>query len=312
MTRERQGVLLCLTAAAGFGAMAVFAKLAYREGANVQTVLAVRFALASLALWALAALTRSGRATRPRAPAGRTLTPRLAGAGLLLGLVFYSAQSGLFFSSLTRIDASTASLALYTFPAMVVVAAFLLGRERPTARRAGALALASGGVVLVLLGGGTGAVDPLGAGLALGAAVSYTTYILVSDSLVRRIDPLLLPALITTGATIAFGGFALATGRLELGLPTGAWAAIGGLALFSTVVPIGAFLAGLARVGPSRASILSTAEPVVTVVLAGLVLGERLGPAQVAGGVLVLAAVVLLQARSRGRARGGALAPAEA
>ena len=70
--------------------------------------------------------------------------------------------------------------------------------------------------------------------------------------------------------------------------PTGfAW--LGGLAVVSTVGAIGLFFAGLRRVGPTAASILSTLEPVVTVALAFVAFGESLGPAQLAGGALVLA-----------------------
>ena len=73
------------------------------------------------------------------------------------------------------------------------------------------------------------------------------------------------------------------------------WVAL--IASVSTVMPIVLFMAGLARVGASTASIASTVEPVITVVLAWLVLGEVLGPLQLAGGALVLSAVVLLQIR---------------
>jgi drug/metabolite transporter (DMT)-like permease len=69
------------------------------------------------------------------------------------------------------------------------------------------------------------------------------------------------------------------------------------IALVSTVVAVSAFFAGLRRVGPSEAAILSTFEPPVTVALAFLVLGERLTPVQLAGGALVLAAVIVLQLR---------------
>ena len=74
------------------------------------------------------------------------------------------------------------------------------------------------------------------------------------------------------------------------------WIAL--IASVSTVMPIVLFMAGLARVGASTASIASTVEPVFTVVLAFVVLGETLGPLQLVGGALVLSAVVLLQLRS--------------
>jgi drug/metabolite transporter (DMT)-like permease len=73
-----------------------------------------------------------------------------------------------------------------------------------------------------------------------------------------------------------------------------AW--LGGLALVSTVGAIALFFAGLRRVGPTAASILSTLEPVVTVALAFVVFGESLGPVQLAGGALVLLAVLAVPA----------------
>jgi drug/metabolite transporter (DMT)-like permease len=75
------------------------------------------------------------------------------------------------------------------------------------------------------------------------------------------------------------------------------WIWIVAIALLSTVLPIATFMLGMERVGASTASIVSTVEPVVTVALAVALFGEALGPLQVLGGVLVLAAVVALQSR---------------
>jgi len=120
---------------------------------------------------------------------------------------------------------------------------------------------------------------------------------------VARVDPLTVTALVATGAAACFAGAALATGALDLGLGPRAWAAAGALAVLSTVLPIAAFLAGMRRVGPATAAILSTGELVVTVGLAVALLGEALAPAQLAGGGLVLAGVVLLQWRVAGTVR---------
>jgi len=72
------------------------------------------------------------------------------------------------------------------------------------------------------------------------------------------------------------------------------WLAIAAIALVSTVAAITLFFAGLERIGPTRASTLSTIEPLVTVTLAAALLGERIAPIQIAGGALILGAVVLL------------------
>jgi drug/metabolite transporter (DMT)-like permease len=153
--------------------------------------------------------------------------------------------------------------------------------------------------VLVLLAAGTGAFDIGGALLALAASVTYTTYILISDRIIGAIDPFALAALVLTGATASFAVTGLATGSLDLRLPGEAWLWLILIALVSTVVAVSAFFAGLKRVGPSEAAILSTFEPVVTVALAFAVLNERMSPAQLLGGALVLGAVVLLQLRPR-------------
>src|SRR5262245_46651513 len=123
------GTLLCLGSGAAFGAMAIFGKLAYDGGATVGTLLVVRFTLAAALFWALVLLSPGGAA------AVRSLTQRDVAIGLALGACGYALQAGLFFTALTRIDASLLSLLLYTFPAMVAAAAVALGRERLDSRR---------------------------------------------------------------------------------------------------------------------------------------------------------------------------------
>jgi drug/metabolite transporter (DMT)-like permease len=282
---------MCLGSGAAFGAMAVFGKLAYGEGATVGTLLAVRFALAAALFWAL--VLAGGAAREVRALGRRNLA-----AGLGLGAFGYSLQSGCYFAALQRIDASLLSLLLYTFPAMVAAAAVALGRERLDARRLTALALALGGLVLVVAGAGTGALDPLGAALAIAAALVYTTYIIVSDGVVGRMRPQVLAALVCTGAAVSLTLGSAALGELHPGAVTMAgWGWLASLTVVSTVGAIVLFFAGLRRVGPTTASILATVEPLVTVVLAFLVFGERLGAVQLAGGVLVLSAVLVLNLR---------------
>jgi drug/metabolite transporter (DMT)-like permease len=287
------GTLLCLGSGAAFGAMAVFGKLAYVEGVTVGTLLAVRFALAAALFWGIVAA--AGAARELRAIGRRDLA-----IGLGLGGGGYALQAGCYFAALGRIDASLLSVLLYSFPAMVAGAAVALGRERVDARRVAALALALGGVMLVVGGAGTGAIDPLGAGLAAAAALVYSAYILVSEGISARLRPQLLSALVCTGAAATLTLASAALGELHLGAVTGAgWCWLAALAVVSTVVAISLFFAGLRRVGPTSASILATAEPVVTVALAFAVFGETLGALQLAGGGLVLAAVLALNLRPR-------------
>ncbi len=276
------GVVLCVLSACGFGLMAIFAKEAYAAGLGLTALLAARFVLAAGVFWAIVAVRRPVRPPR-----------RVALTCLGLGAIGYAAQAGFFFSALEHIDASLTSLLLYTYPALVFCGAVALRREHVTTWKALALGLASAGAALVLLGGGTQGLEATGVMLALAAGATYAVYILVADGIVARVDPVLLGALVATGAAATFAVAGVAGGGLAF--TSGGWVWIAAIALLSTVLPIVTFMAGMERVGASTASIVSTFEPVVTVALAVALYGERLGPLQALGGALVLAAVVALQ-----------------
>ena len=285
--RSSSGPVMCLGSGAAFGAMAIFGKLAYGEGATVGTLLAFRFALAAVLFW----VAGGGRGLRG-------LGRREIGLGLALGACGYAVQAGCYFAALERIEASLLSLLLYTFPAMVAAAAVALGRERVHGRRLVALVLASGGLALVVAAAGPGTLDPVGVALGLGAAVVYTTYILVSEPVAARLRPQALATLVCTGAAASLLVSTAVLGDLHPGEVTLAgWGWVAGMAAVSTVGAITLFFAGLGRVGPTTASILSTVEPVVTVVLAFLVFGETLGAVQILGGALVLSCIPVLNAR---------------
>ena len=280
------GTLLCAGSAAAFGAMAIFGKLAYEAGVGVLTLLVVRFVLASSVLGAVAALRRAAL------PRGGTLRTALA-----LGAIGYTAQSALFFTAIERIDVGLAALVLYIYPALVTIGAAALGRDRLDGLRVLVLVLAFGGQALVLLVGGAGDLDALGVGLAIGAAAAYTAYILTSEDVLSETEPIVLSALVCGGAAFSFVTAGLVSGELDFSFDGIGWLWLCSIALVSTVVAVVLFFAGLAAVGPSRASIISTVEPVVTILLAFLVFDERLSALQLAGGAVVLASVALLQTR---------------
>lgn len=287
-----RGAILCLASAAAFGAMGIFGKLAYDEGATVGTLLAVRFAFAAVLSWGVVVATGA-------LPQLRRVTRRDLATAAGLGLVGYSAQAGCYFAALDTLDASLLSLLLYTFPAMVTVAAVLLGRARADRRTTAALLVASAGLVLVLGGASAGALDVRGTVLGIGAAVVYSGYILTAEGVSGRVAPMLLSALVCTGAAITLAAGSALAGDLHPGaVTTAGYGWLGAIAVVSTVGAIVLFFAGLGRVGSTSAAILSTMEPVSTVLLAYLVLSESLGPVQLAGGGLVLAAALWLSSRS--------------
>jgi drug/metabolite transporter (DMT)-like permease len=168
-----------------------------------------------------------------------------------------------------------------------------LARDQETRPPLAALVVASGGLVLVLAGG-AGGFDLAGAALGAGAALAYTTYILVSHGVTAELEPLPLAALVTTGAAVTLTATALLTGSLSTGFAGGGWLWLALAAVVSTVLAVVLFFSGMSRVGPSTAAILSTFEPPVTVALAFLTFGQALGAVQLAGALAVLSAAVLV------------------
>jgi drug/metabolite transporter (DMT)-like permease len=280
------GAVYCLLSAAAFGAMAIFGKLAYDEGVSVGDLLLVRFGVAAVVMLAIVRW-RGGFDALPR---------RTAVAAFAMGAVGYAAQSASYFAALDRIDASLLTLLLYLYPVLVMAGAVALKRESWSRRRLAALGLALSGILLVLLGAATDRFDWLGVALGVTSALVYTAYILTGDRVLTGIAPLSLTALVCCGAATTYAvATAVRGGPTSLDSGVTAWFWLVTLALVSTVGAIIFFFAGLARLGPSVASILSILEPVVTVGLAAAVFGESLSAGQLLGGLLVLAAVVVVQ-----------------
>ena len=284
MRESTRGIVYVLGATAGFGTIGIFGELALRADIALSTLLPVRFVVALGILAGIAALR--GWAW----PA----SSREWGATLALGVV-YTGMTVLYFSSLVYLTAGLATIVLYTYPTMVVVLAVWLLEETLTRLRVLALVLATAGVAIVV-GAGVGAVDPLGIGLALGAAICYAVYTAGS----RRLSPVMRPRSlmigVLLGTTLSMAGYGALDGGLALPVGNAQWEIVLGLALLSTVVPHLLFYEGVARLQASQVGVLSTTEVLVTVLLGVVLLGEPVTAVLVGGGMLVVAGVLLVNA----------------
>jgi drug/metabolite transporter (DMT)-like permease len=274
--------MLVLLAAAGFGAGTVLVKLVFRRHVTVGTLVTFRFLFSAGILWTLAAARRLLHAI-PR----RDLL-RLFVLGLGLG-----GQALLLNQAILRLPAATASLLLYTYPAMVAVAAFLLGIERLRRVRVAALGLSLAGTILVL-GAPRAGLALSGVTLALASAAALAVVVLAMARFGAGVHPFVSSAIMMSGGFAATTAWGMALGTLHLRVPLSGWILIAVLALACTALPFAAYIASISLLGPTRAAVGATFEPVVTVLVAAVVLGERLGPIQLLGGAVVLVAVALL------------------
>jgi drug/metabolite transporter (DMT)-like permease len=279
---RRVAIFLVLLSALGFGAIAMFAKLAYGAGVGPTMLLALRFVLAAAFL---APVIWFKRIPLPR---GRIF------AGFVLMGALYTAQAQSYFTALLYASSGLVGLLLYVYPVLVTALALMLGWEKLERRTLLLLGLAVAGLAITL--GGQLHGQPLGIAFGLLAAGIYAVYILTGGKLTPNVHPLAATFVVLSSAAVFNTGFALASGK---DLPHGAvaWAAIAAIALFSTVLAIAAFLAGIKHIGAAQASIISTMEPVITLGLGVMLLDETVSASQMLGGAMVLAAVILLAQR---------------
>jgi drug/metabolite transporter (DMT)-like permease len=207
-----------------------------------------------------------------------------------MGALGYVGQAMAYLTALKYASSGLVALLLYLYPIFVAVLSATVLRQKITMPTALALALALAGLALTV---GPEGGQLLGMLLAIAAALIYSVYILVGTQVLTQVSPLLASSLIFGSAGAASGLLMLVGGPHWPASPAG-WASIAAIVLVATVVPVLSFLAGLERIGPTNAALLSTLEPAVTVLLAALLLGETLKPLSLLGGGLILVAVALL------------------
>jgi len=274
------GVFLVLISGSSFGTLAIFARLAYEDGVTPITLLFLRFGIASLCMLLVM-------------PIKGIPFPR---GWILLGLAFmggigYVGQALSYFTALTLIPAGLVALLLYLYPAIVTILAVIILKERISKWKMIALLIALGGTVLTI--GPTGGGQFLGVILGLAAAFIYSIYILVGSKITKQVTAIQSSTVVIVSAAIVSGGLVAIKGPAFPATASG-WASVIAIALISTILAIVTFFAGLERVGPTNAATLSTIEPVVTVVLAALILDERITLYRMLGGIMIILAVIIL------------------
>jgi len=272
-----------------FGSIAILVTVATRAGARLSEVLAWRFLIAALLL---AIVAGGPSAVRREARRGWPLVV-LAGGG-------QAAIGGLSLGALRYIPAATMIFLFYTYPAWVTVISAMRGKEPLTGRRLLALLLSLAGIAVMvgLPGTGTSSVATPGVLLALAGALLYALYIPMINHLGRELPPALTATYATTGAGIILTVVAAISGGFARH-PASVWLMVVLLAVLCTVIAFTCFLRGLAALGPVRTAIVSTVEPFWGSLLGAVVLAQPLAARTLTGGVLVAAAVVILNLPQR-------------
>jgi len=273
------GILLIIISATSFGTLAIFGRYAYADGIDIFTLLFLRFSLAAILMgawliWRHEPLPRGG------------ILIRLIG----MGAIGYVGQSFFYLTAIKFASSGLVALLLYLYPVFVALLSSIFLREKITLFKVLALAIALIGTVLTVNPEGGQLTGIL---LAIFAAVIYSIYIIVGSGVMQKVSALQSATVIFASAGCAYGTLTLINGPHFPATFTG-WTVILGIVMIATVIPVVTFLAGLKRIGPTNASMLSTLEPVVTVTLSAVLFSETLKPLTLVGGGLILMATILL------------------
>jgi DME family drug/metabolite transporter len=305
--RQLLGSAAVLVAAVCFGTLGTASRFAYEAGIEPVVLVAWRATIGAVAVALAMRVLARGAASRldarhlPRREVASLLAAGVAGITLNLAI----------FTAFELSSIAVVLLGFYTYPAFVALAGAILFRERFDFPKVLALALALGGMVLVVAGpsltGGVITGRPEGFALAILAALSETVYLLLNRWGHPSVpSPYASLALLVIGA-LGFTAIALViAGPASLLVPIHEPRLLTLMTFLGTVgagIPTTLNLIGTRAIGATRTAILALAEPVVGVVLAALLLGEVLQPVQAAGGVLIVVAAALLQRSAEAPAR---------
>jgi len=275
--------------ALGFGTLATLTKLAYAAGVAVPTLIAWRFGLAALLVLCSLPLEYRRRGDLW----GRQPWTRSRSALAALAVASFVGNTSLYLAALQDVPVSLVAVLFYSYPVFVILIRLLGWGERPTLLQCFALTCSLAGVMLVL-GWQWSRVDPRGAAFVLLSAMLYAAYIVFAHRAFRDASPAAVSATVFSATAIASIVLVVTTGS-RLSVAGAAVLPLLALVLFATVAPVQLFLYGTVRLGPTPAAVLGTLEPIFSVLVAVVVLGEHLGTERILGGVLVVLAAMLAQ-----------------
>lgn len=260
----------------------IFAKFAYQTGLDPNTFTMLRLAVAALVLWGVFLLFGRPYIRIPWVVLGSCAL--MAAANTVAQLSYYW--------GLTRLPAGVATLLLYMYPAVVILLLRLRG-EPFTRRRMVRLAIALAGVGLL--------VDPTGRSVQLSGVIlvsiavfTYALYLVLGQIVIHNVDPrtvalyvISIMAVMATGVRLVLGGSALPT-------TWAGWWPVLGVALLGTVVTRLTMFTSIKYIGSTQTALIGVVEPLTTVLLARVFLGEVMAPIQWLGGILIVLSLLLI------------------
>jgi drug/metabolite transporter, DME family len=219
-----------------------------------------------------------------------------------LGILGVAASNYLYYLAIERTNVATAIILQYTAPILVLLYTVARGLQKPTWQRVASVGLAVAGIALVIgvFGSGGFRLDTIGVVAALGAAFSFALYNVGGHSLLARYDRWTVLLYVIFSASLFWLLVNPPWKIVAAHYSSEQWIFLLVFSLLSVLAPFSLYFAGLQHLEPTRAIVVSCLEPVFSIVIAALVLGEVMRPLQAVGIALVLVAIVVAQLPDRG------------
>ena len=279
--RRTQGITFTLLSTLFFGTAPIFAKLAYRAQVAPLTLVALRTVLAAAALWIFYLIF-----WRAAIPIRWHNLTGCVGMGLANGI-----GSLLYYTGLMRIDASLAQMLYTLYPRWVFVFLSAAG-HRVSWVSVVCLATSLLGV-FALTYAGRQRVDTLGVMLLIGSGACYGWYLVLGQWTLVDLDSRTTALYYVSTMALVVAVAWTVNGVIWEPVSGSGWLAVLGLTLFPTILARLMVLVGLQNLGGVKASLLGLAELFVTLLIAFIVLGERLTAWQWLGGGLLILSVLM-------------------
>lgn len=281
-TLDRLGIIFIVLSAAGFATLGIFGKLAYAQGFTMTNTLFWRVTGGAIALWAWLLFQNQWH-----------IRQKDRARALALGAVGYILPTGLFLGALAYASAGITALMFYTYPAFVAIWQWVISRKPLLRGQIIALGIAFSGC-LSTVDWHQETVHPLGITLGIAAGCSYGMYMMLSARILRTASPLPTAGYMLLGAALVSIAISLRQQQFLLPATLEQASVAFGLAIIATALPIVLLYSGLRRLDVVPASILSTIEPVLAILMGFFLLRESLWVGQLIGGTLILISALLL------------------
>jgi drug/metabolite transporter (DMT)-like permease len=293
------GMLLALFGTLLFSLKSIFIKFAYIQGLDANAVLVLRMAIAVPFYIVILFYLLFKRKDKPNImPISKPIILQVLG----LGFLGYYLSSLLDLMGLEYISAQLERLTLFTYPFLVAIIGYFLFKQ-PLSRRLIASLIISYLGLWVVMGQElqiTGNNVLLGTSLVMGAALSFSFYVLLSKPMIQYLGSLLFTSLaMTASSLLVFAHGAVQIDFANLIITGEAWNWLILLAIFSTVLPSFMMSEAIQRIGPTQTGIIGTLGPIFTIILAVYLLDEPITVYMLIGMLMVTCGVGVLMIKKK-------------